>query len=59
MKDINELIQYIDDAFDRKHGDSFWIDENGERSPECVDVGYAWEWWRDCMKPELIRVSSK
>lgn len=59
MKDINELIQYIDDAFDREHGDSFWINEHGKRVDESVDVGYAWEWWRDCMKPELIRVFSK
>ena len=53
-KEIENVIKYIDDAFERKHGDSFWLDENGNRSS--ADVGYAWEWWRDCMKPELIRV---
>ena len=51
---VNDLIQYIDNAFERKHGSSFWIDENGERTT--ADVGYAWEWWIDCMKPELTRV---
>ena len=56
-KDIAGFIKYIDNAFDREHGDSIWIDENGRRLS--ADVGYAYEWWRDCMRPELIRVLSK
>lgn len=51
---VKDLIQYIDDAFEREHGSSTWIDENGNKMG--ADVGYAWEWWTDCMKPELIRV---
>lgn len=51
----NELIKYIDDTFDRPHGDSFWIDENGFK--RSADVGYAYQWWRDCMKPELLRIT--
>lgn len=58
-KETIGLIEYIDDAFDRKHGDSFWINENDERADESVDVGAVWEWWRDCMRPELMRVLNK
>jgi hypothetical protein len=49
-----QIIDYIDAAFDRPCGDSFWLDENGKRYTG-VDVGYAHEWWQDCMKPELMR----
>lgn len=51
---IQEVIAYIDKAFDRKHGDSFWVDEQGEKHP--ADVGYGCDWWEICMKPELLRV---
>lgn len=52
---INNLIKYIDDAFNnRSHLSAYWVDENGNDIG--ADVGYAWEWWQDCMKPELIRV---
>lgn len=51
---VMEVIEYINNAFDnRPHGSSFWINENGERMG--ADVGYAEEWWEDCMKPELRR----
>lgn len=51
---VNDLIHYIDNAFDRQRGESYWLDENG--NDISTDVGYAWEWWIYCMKPELIRV---
>ena len=57
MKSNNEVIEYIEATFDRKHGDSFWIDENG--NSHGADVGYSWEWWNDCMRPELMRVFGK
>lgn len=54
---ILKVIEYINDAFDnRPHGSSFWLDENGNRT--VADVGYAEEWWNDCMKPELRRYFS-
>ena len=50
-----EIISYIDRAInERDHGSVIWKDENGGR--HTTDVGYAAEWWEDCMKPELLRV---
>lgn len=52
---VEEFIAYIDKAFkERSHGDSFWIDEL--ETTHCADVGYAFEWWRDIMRLELLRV---
>lgn len=52
---VEEFIAYIDKAIkERLHGDSFWIDER--EHTHGADVGYAWEWWMDCMRPELLRV---
>lgn len=49
------LIDYIDKAFaERPHSQTRWIDELGNAIP--ADVGYAVEWWEDCLKPELLRV---
>ena len=53
---IQEVIGYIDRAFDRQRYDSIWLDEKGER--HSADVGYSGEWWEDCMKPELLRMFS-
>lgn len=50
----HEIITYIDNAFNRSHGDSYWVDEQGKK--HSVDVGYGGEWWEECMKPELLRV---
>lgn len=51
---IEDFINYIDARFDTKnHGNSFWINDLGERIVS--DTGYAYEWWEDCMKPELLR----
>lgn len=51
---LQEIISYIDQAFERQRYDSVWIDEN--LGLQSADVGYAGEWWEECMKPELIRV---
>lgn len=51
---INEFIKYIDDAIkNRPHGDSYWIDDQGQY--HTVDVGYGEEWW-SIVKEELRRV---
>lgn len=53
-----QLIDYINKAFyERPHSQTRWIDELGNAIP--ADVGYAEEWWEDCMKPELLRVFGK
>lgn len=58
MTPMQEIIDYIDRAIDeRPHGSSFWVDELGRRFT--TDVGYAAEWWDECMKPELLRVFGK
>ena len=50
-----ELIEYIDRALiERPRGDSIWLDEQGK--VHTADIGYAGEWWDECMKPELLRV---
>lgn len=49
------IIKHIDSAFDRPCGESYWLDEKMNRISG-IDVGYAWEWWRDCMRPELCRL---
>lgn len=51
---VHDFIEYIDNAFDRPHFTSCWIDDTG--SGRFTDVGYAEEWWDGCMKPELLRV---
>ena len=56
-KNINDIFEYIDKAFDRTPYEGSWITDTGERVS--CDVGYAYEWWNDCMKPELIRVFGK
>lgn len=49
---IKKIIQYIDERFNSgEHGDSYWVDHCGERIS--ADTGYAYEWWENCMKPEL------
>ena len=51
---VKDVIEYIDNTFEeRLHGSGVWITETGE----CIttDVGYAEEWWNNCMKPELLR----
>ena len=51
-REIKKIIKYIDERFDsREHGESYWVDHCGERIT--TDVGYAMEWWKCCMKPEL------
>lgn len=52
-QEIKKIIKYIDERFDsREHGDSYWVDHCGERIT--TDVCYAMEWWKNCMKPELV-----
>lgn len=51
---LQEIVTYIDRAFDRQIWDSRWINEKGEL--QSADVGYGGEWWSECMKPELLRV---
>lgn len=51
-REIKKIIKYIDERFDSgEHGDSYWVDHCGERIS--ADTGYAHEWWKNCMKPEL------
>lgn len=51
---VQKVIEYIDNAFNnRPHLSAYWLDENGNST--CVDVGYAEEWWDECMKPEIRR----
>lgn len=59
MKDVNlnDIFEYIENAFERTPYQGSWITETGDRVT--CDVGYAYEWWNDCMKPELIRVFGK
>ena len=54
--DIREIVKHIDKAFDRPGGESWWTDDVGNKI--FADVGYAWEWWTDCVRPELLRVFS-
>lgn len=53
---IQEVIRYIDLTFERQRYDSIWLDEKMER--HSADVGYGYEWWKECMKPELLRMFS-
>ena len=49
---VKEIITYINDRFDdRSHGDGYWVMPDGTKITE--DVGYAYEWWTDCMVIEL------
>ena len=49
------VIDYVDNALkSRPHRTCFWINEYGQ--DYCVDVGYAEDWWDNCMSPELRRV---
>lgn len=51
-----DVIAYIDNAFDRPgQCNSVWIDEQ-KNVIHGLDVCSAFEWWRDIMKPELLRV---
>lgn len=53
-KYAEELINYIDDALNRSSSSTQVMNERGEYLT--ADVGYVYEWWNDCMKPELERV---
>ena len=52
-KHVHTIINYIDQRLDSNPYEGSWINDQGKRIP--TDVGYAFEWWRDCMKPELLR----
>lgn len=52
--DFEILIDYIDKAFERQEYESRWLNEQGEYLS--ADIGYAYEWWKYAMKPELRRV---
>jgi hypothetical protein len=55
---VKKIIEYIDKRFDDpKHGCSFWAKLDGTTQTE--DVGYAWEWWDDCMRSELEQLVEK
>lgn len=52
---MRNTIDYIDTAFEEQsRGSSIWYDEFGREY--CEDVGYAYQWWEECMKPQLERV---
>lgn len=49
---VKEIVDYINQRFNSdEHGESYWIMPNKQRIT--VDVGYAYEWWNDCMLVEL------
>lgn len=50
---VQDFIEYIDKRLAENPYEGSWITDKGERIP--VDVGYAYEWWNNCMKPELLR----
>jgi hypothetical protein len=51
---IEDFIDYIDSRLDAEdHGESFWVNDLGARIS--ADYGYAYSWWHDCMRPELLR----
>lgn len=52
---VQNTINYIDTAFEEQSvGSSTWYDELDREYIE--DVGYAAQWWDECMKPQLERV---
>ena len=50
---LKDFIAYIDARLAENPYEGSWINDKGERIS--TDVGYAWEWWKYCMKPELMR----
>jgi hypothetical protein len=50
---LQNIINYIDSRLYENPYEGSWVNDLGERIPS--DVGYAYEWWRYCMKPELLR----
>lgn len=50
---FQDFINYIDARLRENPYEGSWITDCGERIS--VDVGYAYNWWSDCMKPELLR----
>ena len=40
---IKELIEEIDQNFERQEYETIWKNEDGTEIE--LDVGYAWEWW--------------
>lgn len=51
---IRDFIDYIDHAFESQpSGSCCWIDDLGQE--HIVDIGYAYQWWEECMKPQLER----
>lgn len=51
--DVLSVIDYISNRIDENPYEGSWITDRGERVS--ADVGYVIDWWRDCMKPELLR----
>lgn len=56
MKEValQDILDYVDKAFDRTPYEGSWITYDGARVS--CDVGYAYEWWDQYMKPELIHI---
>lgn len=52
-RDILSVINYISNRIDENPYEGTWVTDQGEHVS--ADVGYVYDWWRDCMKPELIR----
>ena len=50
---MEDLIKYIDSRIEENPYEGSWMTDLGERVS--VDVGYVYDWWNDCMKPELLR----
>lgn len=51
--DIQEFIDHIESRLNEQPYEGSWISDLGERIP--ADVGYVYDWWNYCMKPELLR----
>ena len=54
---LQDIFEHIENAFNRTPYEGSWITDTGERVS--CDVGYAYDWWENYMKPELIRVFGK
>ena len=50
--DIIDIIDYIENRFNEQPCEGSWKKLDG--STTSTDCGYAWDWWKNCMKPELM-----
>lgn len=53
MTDFEQLINYISNRINENPYEGSWINDRDERI--VADVGYVYDWWFTCMRPELLR----